>query len=82
MNIALFDKEGAISTSPVYFAYLVLKIMKNRRADVVSIFSVGRAVKQYSANASLKQLLYGIMILKMAGIVEIDDIYLKVVKNV
>jgi hypothetical protein len=82
MNIALFDKEGTISTSPVYFAYLVLRIMKKRRTDVISIFSLGRAIKQYSANTSLKQLFYGIMILKMAGIVEVDDIYLRVVKDV
>ena len=82
MKVRLFDKDGSIKSSPIYFAYLILKIFKQRRVDTISIYSLGKAVKAHTTNVNLQQLFYGLMILRMMGIIYIEDeIYLKVRKN-
>lgn len=79
MDIKLFDKEGSATTSPVYFAYLILKVFKRRRVDTLSIYSLGKALKEHTSDANLQQFFYGLIILKLLGIIEIDDgIYLRV----
>ena len=82
MKVKLFDKDGSITSSPIYFAYLILKIFKQRRVDTISIYSLGKAVKAHTTNVNLQQLFYGLMILRMMGIIYIEDeIYLKVRKS-
>lgn len=82
MLIRLFDKNGSVTSSPMYFAYLILRVLKQRRSETISIFSLGKAIKAYTTNVNLQQLFYGLMILRMMGILEItDEIYLRVKKN-
>lgn len=82
MKVKLFDKDGSIKSSPIYFAYLILKIFKQRRVDKISIYSLGKAVKAHTTNVNLQQLFYGLMILRMMGIIYIEDeIYLRVRKS-
>lgn len=82
MKVKLFDKDGSITSSPIYFAYLILKIFKQRRVDSISIYSLGKAVKAHTTNVNLQQLFYALMILRMMGIIYIEDeIYLKVRKD-
>lgn len=82
MKVKLFDKEGSISTSPVYFAYAILRVFKQRRVNVLSIYSLGKALKAYTTEANLQQFFYGLMILRMVGILEIkDEVYLRIVKD-
>ena len=82
MKVQLFDKDGSITSSPIYFAYLILKIFKKRRVERLSIYSLGRAVKAHTTNVNLQQLLYGLIILRMMGIIYIEDeIYLRISKD-
>lgn len=82
MKVKLFDKDGSVTSSPVYFAYIILKVFKQRRVDTISIYSLGRAVKSHTTNVNLQQLFYGLMLLRMMGIIEIDDeIYLRIRKD-
>ncbi len=82
MKVQLFDKDGSIASSPVYFAYIILKVFKSRRVDTISIYSLGKAVKAHTTNVNLQQLFYGLMLLRMMGIIEIDDeIYLRIRKD-
>lgn len=82
MLVKLFDKDGSLTSSPVYFAYVILKVFKQRRVENISIYSLGKAVKTYTTNVNLQQLLYGLMILRMMGILEVTDgIYLRVKKH-
>ena len=82
MKVQLFDKDGSIKSSPVYFAYIILKVFKNRREDSISIYSLGRAVKSHTTDVNLQQLFYGLMLLRMMGIIKIEDeIYLRIQKD-
>jgi len=82
MKVKLFDKDGSITSSPVYFAYVILKVFKQRRVDTISIYSLGKAVKAHTTNTNLQQLFYGLMLLRMMGIIEIDnEIYLRIRKD-
>jgi hypothetical protein len=82
VKVAIFDKDGSITSSPIYFAYLILKIFKGRRSDKISIYSLGKAVKMHTTNVNLQQLLYGLMILRMMDIIYIEDeIYLRINKD-
>lgn len=83
MKVKVFDKDGSITSSPVYFAYVILRVFKKRRMNTISIYSLGKAVKEYTTNSNLQQLFYGLMLLNMMGIIEMDnEIYLRIRKDV
>jgi hypothetical protein len=82
MKVQLFDKDGSIASSPVYFAYIILKVFKLRREESISIYSLGKAVKAHTTSVNLQQFFYGLMLLRMMGILEIsDEIYLRINKD-
>lgn len=78
MQVQLFDKEGQVTSSSVYFAYKILKVFKSRRVERLSFFKLFKCFKDMNPNADPKQMFYALMFLKMAGVIRIDDIYVTI----
>ena len=76
MQVKLFDKEGEISTSAVFFAYNILKIFEHRKKTRLTMFKLLKDFRQTNPNADSKQLFYGLIFLRMSGKIDIDDTYI------
>lgn len=73
MQINLFDKEGSISTSPVYIAYTILRVFSSRRTKILSIFKLSKYVKDVNVVSDQNQISYALMFLYMLGIIVINE---------
>lgn len=79
MNVSVLDREGSFKSSPVYFAYIVLKMFKRNKKNEESVFKVINLVKQGHPDADVKQLFYGLIFLNMNGIIELENGIVRVV---
>lgn len=81
MSSALLDREGSIKSSPVYFAYIILKLFKKSKSKEESVFKVLNLIKQGHPDADTKQLFYGLIFLSMSGIIVVEDGIVRVVNE-
>ncbi len=79
MSVNVLDREGSFKTSPVYFAYIILKMFKKSKKNEESVFRIINLVKQGHPDADAKQLFYGLIFLNMNGIIELDNGIVRVV---
>lgn len=79
MKVQLFEKEGKISTTGVFFAYKILKAYSDRRLKTMSFFKLAKFIKDTEPEADEKQLMYALMFLHSVGLMEIDGINLNIV---
>lgn len=81
MNNALLDREGSIKSSPIYFAYIILKLFKKRKNKEEFVFKILNLIKQGHPDADARQLFYGLIFLNMSGIIELDNGIVRVVNE-
>lgn len=73
MRNTLIDRESNFTTTPVYFAYVVLKYFKSNKKRSESIFKILSLIKKGHPDSDVNQLLYGLIFLNMSGIITLDD---------
>lgn len=73
MGTRVLDREGSFTSSPIYFAYIILKLFKKNKKEEESIFKILNLIKKGHPEADIKQLFYGLIFLKMNGIIELND---------
>lgn len=81
MSVSVLDREGSFRSSPVYFAYTILKMFRKNKKSEESVFRIINLVKQGHPDADVKQLFYGLIFLNMNGIIELDNGIVRVVNE-
>ena len=72
----LITKDENIKTTPVYIGYLVLKILKNKDNDKVSIFELVEKLKKELKVIHYKQIILSLSFLHTAGIIDFSEPYI------
>lgn len=73
MSIKILDREGTFTSSPIYYAYKVVKLFEKDKRTEETIFRVLTLLKSEAPNVSSKQLFYGLIFLHMNGIIDMDS---------
>lgn len=81
MSRTLLDREGSVKSSPIYFAYVTLKLFKKNKKSEESVFKILNLLRQGHPNADTKQLFYGLIFLNMNGIIELENGLVKVINE-
>lgn len=61
-----------LKTSAMYIGYLILKEIKEKNVDKISIYDISRALKQSGINNS-RQLILGLSFLFSIGILDFEE---------
>ena len=81
MDVNVLDREGSFKSSPVYFAYIILKTFRKNKTKEESVFRIINLIKQGHPDSDVKQLFYGLIFLNMNGIIELDNGIVRVGEN-
>lgn len=73
---SLMTKDEDISTSPIYIGYLVLKILKSKKDDKVSIFEVTEKLKKELKIIHYRQVMLSLVFLYEAGVIDFTEPYI------
>lgn len=76
----LISKDGEIKTSSVYVGYLILKELKKKKDDKISIYDIGAALKKEGITHG-SQFLFGLVFLYSTGVIEFKEPYVYKVSN-
>ena len=76
----LISKDEEIRTSSVYVGYLILKELKKKKDDKISIYDIGTALKKEGITHG-SQFLFGLIFLYSAGVIEFREPYVYKVSN-
>jgi len=72
----LISKDEQIKTTPIYIGYLILKILKKKKDDKVSIFEVTEKLKKDLKIIHYRQIVLGLTFLYTAGIINFTEPYI------
>lgn len=72
----LITKDENIKTTPIYIGYLILKILKNKKGDKVSIFEVTEKLKKELRIIHYRQIVLSLIFLYTAGIINFTEPYI------
>lgn len=74
----LISKDENIKTSSIYVASLILKQIKKKKVDKISIFDVSKELKKHNITR-YRHLFFGLAFLYSSGIVDFQEpfIYIK-----
>jgi hypothetical protein len=72
----LITKDEEIKTTPIYIGYLILKILKSKDDDKVSIFEVTEKLKKELKIIHYRQIMLSLIFLYTAGIINFTDPYI------
>lgn len=72
----LITKDEDIKTSPVYVGYLILKILKNKDDDRISIFELTEKLKKELKVVHYKQIILSLSFLYTAGVIDFSEPYI------
>jgi len=81
MSVSMFDKESKITTSDVYFSYVVLSLLDKRKQKSISFFKLAKEIKNVDPEADEKQLFFGMMLLFSLGIIQMDEHELRIISS-
>lgn len=76
----LISKDEEIKTSAVYVGYLILKELKKKKDDKISIYDIGIALKKEGIIHG-SQLVFALMFLYSTGIVDFKEPYIYKLSN-
>lgn len=72
----LITKDEEIKTTPIYIGYLILKILKNKKDNKVSIFEVTEKLKKELKVIHYRQIVLSLTFLYSAGIINFTEPYI------
>lgn len=74
----LVSKDENIKTSSIYVASLILKLIRKKKVDKISIFEVSKELKKHDITR-YRHLFFGLAFLYSSGIVDFQEpfIYIK-----
>ena len=72
----LITKDEAIKTTPIYIGYLILKILKSKKEDKVSIFEVTEKLKKDLVIIHYRQIVLALVFLYSAGVINFTEPYI------
>ncbi|NQU87742.1 MAG: hypothetical protein HQ541_18480 [Mariniphaga sp.] len=72
----LITKDEEIKTTPVYIGYLILRILKSKKDDKVSIFEVTEKLKKELKIIHYRQIVLSLIFLYTADIVDFTEPYI------
>ena len=73
---SLITKDEEIKTTPIYIGYLILKILKSKKDDKVSIFEVTEKLKKDLKIIHYRQIVLSLNFLYTAGIIDFTEPYI------
>ena len=73
---SIITKDEEIKTTPVYIGYLILKILKNKKDDKVSIFEVTEKIKKELKVIHYRQIVLALTFLYSTGIINFTEPYI------
>lgn len=73
---SLITKDGPIKSSPLYIGFLILKILKRKGDDKVSIFEVTQKLKKELSIIHYRQIVLALIFLHMAGVINFTEPYI------
>jgi len=72
---ALISKDETIKTSPTYIGYLILKELKKKKEDKISIYDIGAALKKQGIIHG-SQFVMAVIFLYATGIIDFREPYI------
>ena len=72
----LITKDESIKTTPIYIGYLILKILKSKKEDKVSIFEVTEKLKKELVIIHYRQIVLSLPFLFAAGVINFREPYI------
>ncbi|NTV41098.1 MAG: hypothetical protein HGA61_02385 [Candidatus Moranbacteria bacterium] len=72
----MITKDEEIKTTPIYIGYLILKILKSKDDDKVSIFEVTEKLKKELKIIHYRQIMMSLIFLYAAGVINFTDPYI------
>lgn len=73
---SLITKDEIIKTTPIYIGYLILKILRSKKDDKVSIFEVIEQLKKELKIIHYRQIILSLTFLYTAGIINFTEPYI------
>lgn len=73
--MALISKDEEIKSSVVYVGYLVLKALKGKKDDKISIFDISQKLKKHGLVHG-RQLMFALMFLYSVGVIDFKAPYI------
>jgi hypothetical protein len=71
----LISKDEDIKTSSVYVGYLILKELKKKKDDKISIYDIGTALKKKGITHG-SQFVFGLIFLYSTGVIDFKEPYI------
>jgi len=72
----LITKDEQIKTTPIYIGYLILKILKTKKDNKVSIFEVTDKLKKDLKIIHYRQIVLSLTFLYIAGVINFTEPYI------